>query len=188
MSNFLDIIGIYLKDYRASFSGREIARLTNSSPQSTLSYLNKLFHKNILKIKKEGRNKIYSLNLKELNTQIFLAMVELKKSEEFLNIEELNIILERLLPLAETTIVFGSFAKKRHKNDSDLDLIMLNVKNKKMVLEFAETFPREINIEFVTWNQFKKSFLNNNYLSIEIKKDHLVYGNSLKLVQIYCEK
>lgn len=186
MSIILDTTNIFLGNYNASYSGREIARLVNLSPQTVLNNLKYLVKVKIMNSTKEGRNIKYSLNKKELKTKMLLQMAEIDNAASFLDKFEFKSIINELLPLSETIIVFGSFAKGQEKSESDLDLVAIGVRNKSEFNKIKRRFPREINVEFVTWKEFAKVLLSKNNLAIEIKKDHLVYGNVFKLVDIYC--
>src|SRR3989344_6010111 len=154
MSKKLDTCLLDLRDYSLSFSGREIARKIGINHQTALTVLNELVKEKIILSKVEGRNKKYSLNKKDLRTKLFLQMAESYKAELCLHKVELRMIISHLLPLAETIIVFGSFAKGLEKESSDLDLIMVGTTNKEDVIKAKNTFPREINIEFRNWKEF----------------------------------
>mgnify|MGYP001572563179 FL=1 len=186
MSKILDIIILYLRDYTFSFSGREIARLSNLSPQSALNTLNLLVKEKILNKKKEGRNYKYYLTYNKLKTKNYLQLAETYFASSYLDNFELNSIISELICFSETMIIFGSYAKKLEKNDSDIDLIAIN--GNKLKIEKAKSiFLREINVRYVTWNEFRASLKNKNHLAIEIKKNHLIYGNVFKVVEAYCE-
>lgn len=187
MSKKLDTTAIYLRDYSLSLSGREIARRINVNHQTALTVLNELVKEKILHYKVEGRNKKYHFNKKDLRAKLFLQMAETYKAELFLHNTELRIIISHLLPLAETIIVFGSFAKGTEKESSDLDLIVIGAVNKESVKKAKSTFPREINIEFRTWKEFADALSKKMPLALEIQKDHLVYGNVFNAVEVYCQ-
>ncbi len=187
MSKKLDMGVLYLRDYSLSLSGREIARRINVNHQTALTVLNELVKEKILLSKAEGRNKKYSFNKKDLRTKLFLQMAETYKAEQFLHNVELRMIISHLLPLAETIIVFGSFAKGIEKESSDLDLILIGAANKEKVNKAKNTFPREINIEFRTWKEFAEALSKKMPLALEIQKDHVVYGNVFNAVEVYCQ-
>ena len=187
MSKKLDIISLYLRDYSSSFTGREISRRIKVSPQTALSVLNLLVRDKILLSKKEGRNVKYSLNRSDLNCKLFIQLAEINKSRMILDNLEIKIIIEELVHLADTIIVFGSFAKGIEKDSSDLDLIIIDAKDKEKIRKNMKIFPREINMEFISWSNFIKSLKDKKALAIEIRKDHLVYGDASKLVNLYCQ-
>ena len=187
LSNKLDILRLYLSDYSNSFTGREIARKVKVSPQTALSVLNELVKEKVFLSKKEGRNIKYSLNKEGVRTKQALQMAEINKAKHFLHNSELRLIIAELLPLTETIIVFGSFAKGIEKDTSDLDLIIIGAKDKEKVKKKKKIFPRDINVESVTWKSFSETFNRKNALAIEISKSHLVYGNVFNLVDVYCQ-
>ncbi|MBU0460377.1 MAG: nucleotidyltransferase domain-containing protein [Candidatus Woesearchaeota archaeon] len=186
MSKKLDIVSVFLRDYSASYSGREIARKIRVSPQTGLSILNILVKEKVLNVQKEGRNNKYSLNRKDLISKLMLSLAEINKARDFLEKNEMKLILSKLLPLTETIIVFGSFAKNIEKKSSDLDLIVIGVKNQNKFRKVKNIFPREINVEFISWSGFVKTM--KTALGIEIRKDHLIYGNVFKVVEVYSQK
>ncbi len=183
MSKKLDIGGLYLHDYHASFNGREIARRIQTSPQTALSSLNALIKEKIFLGITEGRNIKYGLNKEDLRARLFLELCEIEKSSAFLDNFELREIIKTILPYAETVIVFGSFSRGTQKDDSDLDLILVNAQEK--VHKLLKIFPREINVQFVKWEDIQKAALKKNHLALEIQKNHLVYGNASEFVETF---
>lgn len=186
MSKKMDIVNCYLREYSADFSGREIARKLDLSAQAALNALNELVLEKVLIKKVQGRNYLYSLNLRWLYCKLYLQLAELSKSAEFCRKFELKTVINSLLPFAETIIVFGSYAKGLEKKGSDIDLIVING-NKEDIGKAKGIFPFEVNIEFVTWKLFTKTLKERKALALEIKKNHLIYGNVFKVIDIYCE-
>ena len=185
MSKKIDILTEYLEDYGNSFTGREVARRIKSSPQATLNVLNELIQDKIIISTKEGRNKKYKVNSTNFRALLYLELAEINRSSEYVSNFELKKIIERLIPLAETIVVFGSFAKKTQKEESDLDLVIINPLDKQKIRKISQSFPRDINIQFITWKGFKKSINDNNHLSTEIKMNHVVFGNVEKFIRLY---
>src|SRR3989344_591242 len=185
MTKKLDIGCIFLRDYKASFTGREVARLADVSPQTAITELDSLLNEKIVLCEREGRNNRYSLNVTDLRGKVFLQMMEIVRSRLFLDDLELREIINFILPLAEVVIVFGSFAKSRKKDHSDLDMLIINGREEK-VREAKQIFPRELHVEFVNWKQFSDAFRNKKALALEIQKDHVIYGNIYKVVEVYC--
>src|SRR3989338_4857519 len=105
ISKILDIGGVFLRDYKGSFSGREIARLAGISPQTAINVLNRLLHANVVFYKQEGRNNKYGLNIADLRARIFLQTIESEKSRFFLENMELREIITSVLPFAEAVVV-----------------------------------------------------------------------------------
>lgn len=183
MSKKLDIVLLYLSNYFLSFSGREISRRIKVSPQTAHSMLKSLVKDRLMVMRTVGKNKMFSLNKDNFRTRVLIQMAEIYEANNHLNNFELNSIVSTLIEWAETIIVFGSFAQERQKEESDLDLIVING-NKEKIRKIRQQFAREINIEFVTWKQFERS---KTHLMEEIKKSHLIYGNVFKVISLFGE-
>jgi predicted nucleotidyltransferase len=187
MSNKLDIGILFVSDYSLKLTGREVARKVGLSPQIALNNLNNLVKEKIFLVEKQGRNNLFGLNLKDFGCLMFLSLVEEYRGLGSLKNKELKGLVEELLPLAETLIVFGSFASGKQGKDSDIDLIALGVKDRKKFNKVKRSFPREVNVEFLSWREFKKACLEKKALAVEVAKNHLVYGNVFNLVKTYKE-
>jgi len=187
MSKRLDIMGCYVEDYNSYFSGRELARKLKLNPQTVLNHLQQLLKNNIIEKEIRGKSIFYSLNLSNLVTNILLKMTEDYRSYNALDHFELNSILTKIAPFVDTIIIFGSFASGKQKESSDLDLVIIGSAKKDLVNKEKKVFARDINIEYVSWTDFSKVFKNKNHLSVEIRKNHLIYGNTQKVVKIYSE-
>ncbi|PIN74228.1 hypothetical protein COV20_01275 [Candidatus Woesearchaeota archaeon CG10_big_fil_rev_8_21_14_0_10_45_16] len=186
MSKKIDALAIFLRDYSNSYNGREISRRIKVSPQTALTVLNSLVAEKVLSVQRDGRNKVYSLNKSNLLTKQMLQVAEISKASMILNDSEFRLIIETLIPFAETIVVFGSFAKGKQKESSDLDLIIINGQKEK-IRSAVKIFPREINFELSTWKSYADSFRKKNTLAMEVIKDHLIYGNVFKVVEVYCQ-
>jgi len=184
MSKKIDIISLYCTNYFNSFSGRKIARMLNLNHQTVLNHINDLVSDKILKYELKGRNKEYSLNLENIQTTIFLEIMENVRSLKALENKELKFIIKDLIEKAESIIVFGSFADNSHDSKSDVDLLILGKSDKKQIKILIKRYNREINIEFVSFKDFANSLKKKKALAIEILKNHLIYGNISKIVNI----
>lgn len=184
MSKKIDIIRQYLDDYSKKLSGREIARLTNTNHQTALTHLNELVKEGILKYLIKGRNKEYHLNLTNLKTQILIEISESYNSLLSLNNKELNFIIKDIMPYTEAITLFGSFASGRHNKESDIDLILIGKSNKNKIKKIKAKYSRQINIEYVSFQDFSKSLKQKNALAIEILNNHCIYGDISKIVKI----
>src|SRR3989338_936509 len=122
MSKKIDIIGLYLHDYNCSFSGREIARKLKINHQTALNHLSRLVQAKIILVKKEGKNKKYSLDHSSLKTRLYLQLSESYNALESLDKFHLKRAIEILLPAVEMVVVFGSFAKGLEQEHSDIDV------------------------------------------------------------------
>lgn len=186
LSKKIDIIDLYLGNYTDMFTSREIARKLNINHQTALNHLQELVKDKVISSIIEGRNHKYKLNLDLFKVRILLQITKSCRALERLNNFEFKKIIESLLKFTEVLIVFGSFAKNLEKKKSDLDLVAVNTMDKDALKRKLNLFDREINIEFVTWKEFIDSYKKNTALAVEIRKNHLIYGNIHKVVEVYC--
>jgi len=187
MSKELDVMELYLDDYSKTFSGRTIAGKTALSPQTALSNLNQMVKEQILSFTVRGRNKEYKLNLENLQTRIMLEMAESYKAIRRLQNKELNILLSETAPYCESIILFGSFASWTETKDSDIDLVIVGRADKGKIRQIRNKYSREINIEFISLSDLKKSFKEKKALAIEILKKHILFGNIKPIIDIFLE-
>jgi len=187
MSNFLDITKLYLRDFNSSFTGREIARKLKVNHQTAQNHLKQMQKYKLLNVITEGRNNKYSLTLDKLKTKQLLTMAEEYKSFQSLSNFELSLFIEKALPLCETLVIFGSFAKKKNKSTSDIDVIAINCLRQKKLNEIKKLFPREIQIFYFSFTKFKELLSKKEPLMLEVKKDHLFYGNVYQMVDLYSQ-
>lgn len=184
MSKKIDIFALYLSNYHQFLTGREIARKCEWNHQTALPILTELVNEGLLKKTIQGKNYLYTPNLDrfEVIQYIMLAeqMFSLKRLEQF----EIKKIVESIIPHCETIIIFGSFAKSSEKEDSDVDIIIINATSKNEIEKIKKRFPRDLSIEYSSWKKFTTSVSQHNSLSIEIIKNHLLFGNSIPFINI----
>ncbi|MBS3169282.1 nucleotidyltransferase domain-containing protein [Candidatus Woesearchaeota archaeon] len=185
MSEKIDIATLYLSDYPLGFSGREIARRLKINHQTASLALKRMVKESFLKSHVEGRNIKYHLNFDDFKTKHLLSLAEDHRAQHFLQTFELKSVVSRILPYVDTIIIFGSFAKGLQKDGSDLDLVLIQSSSRSKIEEVFHLFPREINAHYATWKEFTSSFRQGNHLAFEIRKDHIIYGNILKLIGVY---
>ncbi len=185
MSEKVDIVSLYLSNYLFGFSGREIARRLGINHQTASVALKRMVKESFLKGHVEGRNIKYHLNLEDFKTKHLLSVAEEHKAQHYLELFELKSVVSSILPYADTIIIFGSFAKGTEKEGSDLDLVIIQSSSRSKIEEIFRLFPREVNAHYVTWKEFISSFQKRNHLALEIRKDHVIYGNIPRIIGIY---
>lgn len=163
-------------------SGREIARLTGMNPQSTLNYLTDLAKSKVLVKNKKGNLVLYSLH-EGFVAKIYLDLAEYKVALASLKNKELNVLVDELLPLTESLVLFGSYAKDKQTKESDIDLIAVGKSKKEAIQSAVKRYPREVNVEFVSYSSFDKT--KNTALGKEIFKNHIIYGDVYRIVEIW---
>ncbi|MBD3163849.1 hypothetical protein GF323_01505 [Candidatus Woesearchaeota archaeon] len=185
MSKKIDIISLYLDDYKKHLSGREIARILKINPQTALNHLNGLVDKKIIIFEKKGKNKEYIINLTSQKARILLEIAEECSSLKKLDKKEISLLIKEILPFAESVVLFGSFAKDREKSDSDIDLVIAGKADKEEIGKIKKRHPRQVNIEYISYKDFASSLKKKKALALEILNAHIIFGNVSKIVDIY---
>ncbi|MBU1245658.1 MAG: nucleotidyltransferase domain-containing protein [Nanoarchaeota archaeon] len=142
---------------------REISRLLKVSPTAIHNSLNLLEKENLITINKD---KSMNLKLIQLNRENHKT-IELKRIEnqKFIQETTLQEFLEETFP-GTTIILFGSYSKGEDTIKSDIDIAIINSKEKTIDLtKFEKLLEREICLHF--YNSFKeiKKELKENILS-----------------------
>ena len=125
-------------------SQREIARILNVSPTAVSNSMKKLKDSNLIKIEKTKTINFVSFNRDEQKA------IELKRAENLKNIylSGLSDYLEKELAGA-TVILFGSYSKGEDTNSSDIDIAVIERKDKMLELEkYEKILNRRINTNF----------------------------------------
>lgn len=139
-------------------SQREIAKILNVSPTAVSNSTRKLKDSNLIKVEKTKTINFVSFNRDERRA------IELKRVENLKNIytSGLSAYLEKELAGA-TVILFGSYSKGEDTNTSDMDIAVVERKDKMLELEkYEKILNRRININFYdSWKSIHKHLKNN---------------------------
>ena len=178
--NKLRIISLYRSNYLATYHVREMAKLTKKSHVTLLPHLKAFESDKILVPKTRGKNKIYTLNLDNILTKNYLIMSELVESivyqEQFFLIKKITMEISKF-HLPGPFILFGSYAKKTFKEDSDIDIFYLGelkeseITNLKVI---GKTYGKIINLKTATTKNFEIGLRKKDALIMEIIKYHLI--------------
>ena len=139
-------------------SQREAAKILNVSPTAVSNSTKKLKDSNLIKIEKTKTINFISFNRDEQKA------IELKRAENLKNIylSGLSDYLEKELAGA-TVILFGSYSNGEDTNTSDIDIAVIERKDKMLELEkYEKVLNRRININFYdSWKKIHENLKNN---------------------------
>ena len=182
-NNQLRILSLYRSNYLAQYHTREIAKLLKKSHVTLLPHLNALEKEKILIAKIMGKNKVYSLNLDNILTKNFTSISELVESisyqEQVFLIKKINTEISKL-NLPGTLLLFGSYAKKTFKEDSDIDLFYLGELKETestKIKAIGKTYGKTINLKTAATHNFENGLRKKDALIIEILKYHFILQN-----------
>ncbi len=142
-------------------SQREIANLLKVSPTAIANSIKKLRDSNLVKVEKTKTINFVSFNRDERKA------VELKRAEnlKIIYVSGLSDYLERELA-GGTIILFGSYSLGEDTNASDIDLAVIERKDKALHLEeYEKILNRKINANFYSSWKGINPHLRNNILN-----------------------
>ena len=186
----LKILDLYRNDYRRTLHVRQVARETRVDVKAVQLQLKRLERANILSSARKGRNKEYSVNLRNSIAKYYLVLAETFASITYLvrNFLVKTIMTEIGDGLEGTTILFGSFAKGQSDKESDVDLFVITEKKPRASLnnaigEVGDRVGREISVKYGTCGQFLKGLEEGDPLVRETISNHIV----LRGLDDFCE-
>ncbi len=139
-------------------SQREIAKLLQVSPTAIANSMKKLRDSNLVRVEKTKTINFVSFNRDEPKA------IELKRAENLKSIyvSGLSECLERELA-GGTIILFGSYSLGEDTNASDIDIAVIERKDKLLHLEkYEEILNRKINVNFYSsWKDINQHLRNN---------------------------
>ena len=182
----VDLLISFSNDYSAKLSASELARSSKIPQQTASRLLNNLARLNLINYEKKGKNKLFYFNLEKQTTKILFNFIEHQKALQFqLKIKEISVIINEILKSCESLIVFGSYASKGFSKESDLDIVVLGRYDKEQIEKIKQKQVMEINEHYVSYNEFTRILESKNPLSIEIMKNHVLFGDVSKMVDIF---
>jgi len=181
-NKYFEILNMFSGDYRKEIYGRELIGKVSISQKGIALTLKELEKEGILKSKKKGSIKFYSLNLKYSQIKETIAMAELDKKTQFYQkhrkIAHIFKDDERIVGL------FGSYAKGTQKTGSDFDIFIIGKKKPKDYDRKGEEFDLEISIKYFTEKGFKELLNKKNSLINEIIKNHIIFFSTEKFINM----
>jgi predicted nucleotidyltransferase len=170
----LDILLLYLGDYRKQFYLREISKRTKIPLKTTQNLIAILEENNILKSSIRGKNKYFKLNLENIKTKFYLLQSEIYKTIFFLEKYPPFKTFLKELKTNDAIIVFGSFAKLMADKDSDADLLIISKEEQELPMHLLPYKVHEIKL---TEASFTKSIEKQEALIKETEENHIILNN-----------
>ncbi len=181
--NKLRVLSLYRPNYLAQHHTREIAKLTGKSHVTLLPHLKALEKDKVLMAKIIGKNKVHSLNLDNILTRDYMQISELFESilyqEQVFLIKKITAEISKL-DLPGSVILFGSYAKKTSKEDSDIDLFYLGELREAEITKIkamGKTYGKTINLKTAIVQNFEMGLRKKDALITEILKSHIILHN-----------
>ncbi|MBN2368151.1 nucleotidyltransferase domain-containing protein [Candidatus Woesearchaeota archaeon] len=176
----------FTEQYSCRLTATEISAKTGIPQQTASVQLNMLAKKGIINYTKQGRNKLFYFDLGKNTAELIFSMLELHKSLDFqLKAREVSLIISDILGYSDSVIVFGSYSSGSFRKDSDLDIAILNNRNRKAIKKIKQTQVVEINEHYLTYDMLE-DYLKSRYpLVVEMARNHLFFGDVSRLVALF---
>ena len=189
--NKLKILSLYRSNYLAQYHAREMARLTKKNHVTLLPHLAALEDDKILIAKTVGKNKVYTLNLDNILTKNYMIISELFESilyqEQIFLIKKITAEISKL-NLSGSVVLFGSYAKKTFKEESDIDLFYLGELKETEITKIkaiGKTYGKTNNIKTATVQNFENGLRKKDALIMEILKYHILLENPDQFINVW---
>lgn len=183
---WVKILVPFASGYDQKFTESELSKLSKIPQQTASRHLNNLVKKNLVSYERQGRNKLFYIDLKMQTAFTLLQIIENYKSLEFQQkVNEASVAINELSSCAESIIVFGSYSLYKFDEDSDLDLIAAGKSDKRRIKAIKLKYPIGINEHYVSYKELTVLLKKRNPLALEVLKNHILFGNTSKIVHIF---
>ena len=167
----------FVNEYNIKLTASEISRKTKIPRRSISRILSKSVKINLIRYTIEGKNKKYYLDLNDQRIKLLIEFIEYYKSLKFsLEKKRIFLMFEDIIKLRDI-VLFGSYAKGNPTKESDIDILIIGNKSKK-IKEIARRQLKQISLHFSTIKELEKLLKTRNVLGKEIIKNHINFGSS----------
>jgi len=181
MKTITKIIKLFIEE-KESFTIREIAKRIRADYRITHTAVQRLVNKNILFSKTVGKSSLCSLNNQYYGIEIY--QVEEERKQTIIKNKNINQIYKEIMAKTNTNLfiflLFGSYAKNKQTNTSDIDLMFIC--NDKLfeekINDLLSLIPLKIHHLIFTEEEFRrmKDAKKPNVVQEAIKNNLILYG------------
>lgn len=178
MDNKLAIINHLGKNIGRSYTMHELSMLLNIPYASFYRSVQRM--NDLLVIENVGKSKIIKLNA---SNPIIRAHLTVASDEEKKSYLEKQLIIRKIsseLNTSDIVVLFGSYAKGKQTEDSDIDILVINKDGKKSISfsKYEILYKRKINPIFVTKKEFKNMLKDKEEnVGKQALKSHIIINN-----------
>jgi len=178
---WLDILIPFSYEYTKKLNTSEISNKTKIPKRTISRHLIELVKKGILRFEEKGNNKLYYLDGSNERVFIVLKLIESYKSFSF---SQNNFLWKDLKELVQfgTIVLFGSHVKGYSNTSSDIDVVIFSKRSKKLKT-ILRKYPR-VQAQIISFEAFEKLVFKKDVLALEILKNHVIFGNSDKFINL----
>ncbi len=182
IAHSLEVLVPFTRNYAKEIHASEISKVLSLPQRTAARKLEVLQKTHLLNYKRVGKNKSFFFDLNLVSSFSLLEMVECYKEIAFLlKYTQIGLLLNELAK-DHSILLFGSYAKERAKENSDVDLVIFARKTSK-IKEIITRYPFEVNIHYITLSLFEKRLKTGWPLAKEIAMDHILFGEKEKVIK-----
>lgn len=170
----LEVLVLFTGNYERDLYLREISKLSKIPLKTTQNILKSLEQNKILKSTQRGKNKYFSLNRANMQTNFYILQTEIHKTEIFLERYPQFKTFLKEIAIHNPIIVFGSFAKFTAGKNSDVDILTISEKEPKLP---SHLLPNKIQVINLSESNFTESLEKQEELIKEIEENHIILNN-----------
>jgi len=177
MNNNIKVLKFFADNKEGAFSIRQVSKLLKMSYKLVYEQIIKLDKTNHIKTNFIGRAKVCKFNYKY---DYLIVNVEEERQKELFKNKDIQLIYRRIKDIKKPffiLLVFGSFANKTNKKNSDIDLCLIadNKKINKLVNEVLSITPVNVHLNEFTTDEFMSMLLTTEEnVAHEIIKNNII--------------
>ncbi|MCX6707542.1 MAG: hypothetical protein NT001_05385 [Candidatus Woesearchaeota archaeon] len=166
-----EILKQFLGDYKGEIHGRSLVGKLKMSQKAIALALDGLEKEGVLKSRKQGNMKLFSINTDNDRAKDMVIVAEIKKKTEFLRIHpKLSDILKQ--------------DDRSQRKDSDVDMFIIGSKRKEDYDRKGALLDMEISIKYFSDKQFESLLKSKNNLVSEIISNHVIIFGAERFIHI----
>ncbi len=182
--NHLKILSLFTRGFNREYYIREVHKLTGVSPRTAQIVLEDLKSKGVIESEIKGKIKVYHIRKSETARDYLILTEQYKKIVFLSSYRVIREIIEKILPYIHgIALIFGSYAKYKAKEDSDLDMLIVGSCDYDKIEKIAKLYGIEVQIKSYPFEIFKKN-ISLDYLIKEALKDHIVITGVEKFIRV----
>jgi len=178
MDNKLRILNYLGKHPQQGFTLHELSKETGI-PYAT-------FHRavggmeGLITLKRVGKAKVITANNENPVLKSWLIISSEEEKKGFLKKQPLLNKIASKLSTTDIVVLFGSYAKGKQREDSDIDLLIINKRGEKSITfsKYETLFKKRINPMFITKEEFRRMLQDKEEnVGKQVLKDHIILKN-----------
>ncbi|MBI2549211.1 nucleotidyltransferase domain-containing protein [Candidatus Woesearchaeota archaeon] len=181
-TKYVTILSYFTNDFTKRMYGRQLVGKVNMSPKNIALTLNELESEGILTSQKQGNLKFFALSLRNPRIKDLLVQTEISKRIDFFTRHpKIEHIFRN-----DTRIVgiFGSYANRTEKSDSDVDCFIIGKKIHNDYDEKGKLFDLPMHMQYFTTKEFIRLLSQKNNLIKEMVNNHILLFGTEDFIQI----